>query len=503
MKAPLRVLIVEDSEDDTLLLLRELGQGGLGAVHERVETAQEMSAALERQTWDIGLADYNLPQFSATDALKMVQDRDLDLPFIIVSGSIGEAAAVAILKAGANDFISKFDLARLVPAIERELRDADARRERRRMAEALRASEERLAGILELAADAIISVDEAQQITRFNAAAERVFGYQAEEVLGQPLDLLLPERFAQAHRQHIRDFAEGAEVARRMGEHQELRGRRKDGSEFPLEASISKLVQGGETVFTTILRDITERVEVEERLKQRTEALARSNAELQQFAYVASHDLQEPLRMVSSFTQLLAKRYQGKLDAQADEYIAFAVDGAARMQVLINDLLLYSRVETQGQPFAPTDSGEVLAAALTNLKIALEESEAVVTHDPLPIVMSDETQLGQVFQNLIANAIKFRNEIPPEVHISARKTEDYWLFSVRDNGIGIAPEFFERIFIIFQRLYTKEEYPGTGIGLAVCKRIVERHRGRIWVESQPGEGATLYFTLPVGGGNQT
>jgi signal transduction histidine kinase len=234
-------------------------------------------------------------------------------------------------------------------------------------------------------------------------------------------------------------------------------------------------------------------------LEESIAELARSNADLQQFAYVASHDLKEPLRIVASYTQLLARRYKGKLDSDADEFIRYAVDGANRMQWLINDLLAYSRVTSQDQVLEAVDCDGVLEEVLSDLRVAIEESRAVVTHDPLPRVMADRGQLGQLFQNLIGNAIKFHGKEPPQVHVTAKRKSDEWAFSVRDNGVGLDPQYAERIFVIFQRLHDREEYPGTGIGLAICKKVVERHGGRIWVVSQVGQGATFHFTLPTVG----
>ncbi len=232
-------------------------------------------------------------------------------------------------------------------------------------------------------------------------------------------------------------------------------------------------------------------------LKLKLEELARSNEELEQFAYVSSHDLQEPLRMISSYLQLLQRRYQGNLDEKADKYIYYAVDGASRMQNLINDLLEFSRVTTRAGEPEPTDSEFVLNQVLSNLDLYIKENKATVSHDSLPEVMADTTQLAQVFQNLIANGIKFHSEEAPKIHISAEKKANEWIFSVQDNGIGIDPQYSEKIFEVFKRLHKKEEYPGTGIGLAICKKIVERHGGRIWVESELGKGSTFYFTLPI------
>ena len=227
------------------------------------------------------------------------------------------------------------------------------------------------------------------------------------------------------------------------------------------------------------------------------EELARSNRDLEQFAYVASHDLQEPLRMVATYTQLLAERYRGKLDDNADKYIHYAVDGALRMQTLVQDLLAFSRVGRQGGDHKVTDCNEIFAAALKNLHAAIQESGAQIICETLPSVMADRSQLGQVFQNLVANAIKFRGAAPPTISVTSEQLGKEWVFSVSDNGIGISPEHADTVFVIFKRLHTREEYPGSGIGLAICKKIVEQHGGRIWVESQPGQGARFKFTLPL------
>jgi light-regulated signal transduction histidine kinase (bacteriophytochrome) len=242
---------------------------------------------------------------------------------------------------------------------------------------------------------------------------------------------------------------------------------------------------------------VTVELEVQAALERTVKALERSNHELEQFAYVASHDLQEPLRMISSYTQLLAERYQDQLDQDANDFIGYAVDGANRMQRLINDLLTYSRINTRGADPHPVDSHSALGRALANLGLAIDGAGAMVTNDDLPRVMADEPQIVQLFQNLISNAIKFCGDAPPRVHITAVGEGDDWRFAVRDNGIGIDAQYAERIFVIFQRLHGRAEYPGTGIGLAICKRIVERHGGRIWFESDPGRQTTFFFTLPA------
>jgi signal transduction histidine kinase len=249
-----------------------------------------------------------------------------------------------------------------------------------------------------------------------------------------------------------------------------------------------------------LLKEAAERRSAEEALKDKSLALARSNADLEQFAYVASHDLQEPLRMVSSYVQLFAKRYEGQVDAQADKYIRYAVEGVIRMQALIDGLLEYSRVGRQSEQPQRVSAENALERALFNLRAVIEETGAAVDRDPLPEVLSDNAQLAQVFQNLIGNALKFRRpEVPSRIQVGCARRGRYFVFSVADNGIGIDPRYAERIFAVFQRLHTRTEYPGTGIGLSICKKVIERSGGEIWVESVPGEGSTFHFTLKAAG----
>jgi PAS domain S-box-containing protein len=351
-------------------------------------------------------------------------------------------------------------------------------------------------GLLEAAPDAMVVVNQGREIVLLNVQAENQFGYRRDELLGQKVKNIIPEGFAE------RLIADGTRtaaeaLAQQIGTGIELNGRRKDGSEFPIEIMLSPLESPGGILVTAAIRDITERKKSEQHLMKTVGELKRSNDELEQFAYVASHDLQEPLRMVASYTQLLAKRYQGRLDSEADEFIAYAVDGSNRMQGLIRDLLAYSRAGTNGKVLREVSSERALKDALANLRATIEESGAVVTHDSLPAITSDDTQLVQVFQNLVGNAIKYRSAKVPEVHVSATKNGGKeWIFSVRDNGLGIDPQYFERIFVLFQRLHGREEFKGTGIGLTICKKIVERLGGRIWVESPPEKGSTFYFSLP-------
>lgn len=369
--------------------------------------------------------------------------------------------------------------------------------DRKKAEERHKESEQRFKAIFNNASDGIVLADtKSQKFYIGNKMMSQMLGYSQEEIKKLAVMDIHPRKDLPYV---LEQFEKQARNEKTLAE--DIPVERKDGSVFYADVSSALITLGGKTYLLGVFRDITERKKVEDEqkhtlevLKDTLSALTQSNKELERFAYVASHDLQEPLRMVASYSQLLARRYKGKLDKDADDFIGYAVDGAVRMQRMINDLLAYSRVGTRGKQFAPTKSEAVLKQATDNLRLAISESGAVISHSPLPEVMADESQLVQLLQNLIGNAIKFRDHKPPRVRISAEERESDWLFSVADNGIGIDPADAERIFLVFQHLHGNK-FPGTGIGLAICKKIAARHGGRIWVESALDKGATFHFTI--------
>jgi PAS domain S-box-containing protein len=369
--------------------------------------------------------------------------------------------------------------------------------DRRKAEEAVRANEEKLRAISKSALDAVVVIDETGKVAHWNPAAEKMFGYLEEEILGQNAhELLAPAGLRERAKQGIQRFRESGQGPA-VGNVLELEAVRKDGSQFPIEIAVAPIKIDDRWWASAIIRDITERRRSQEALARASDELRRSNKDLEQFAYAASHDLQEPLRTVRSFLQLLVRDYEDRLDARARELIDFAADGAARMERLIGDLFDYSRVGTHGRASEVVDCNELVDSVVRNLRTTIDENKAQIRAEQLPQVLADPGQLTELFQNLISNAIKFRRDEGPRIVISALETGDEWTFSIRDNGIGIEPEYADRVFEVFQRLHTREEFPGTGIGLAICKRIVERHGGRIWFESQLGLGTTFYFTLPT------
>ena len=366
-RTKLRALLVEDNEVDAELVLRALRQDNFEVSALIVQDEPTFTRAVQTHHPEVVLADYNLPNWRGMETLEALRREGLDIPVILVSGSLGDVNAVECIKRGATDYVLKDGLARLPEVIRRALREKQ----------------------------------------------ERGLRHQVEQDLAKKVD-----------------------------------------------------------------------------------ELARSNADLEQFAYVASHDLQEPLRMVTAYTQLLGERYRGKLDENADKFIGYASEGAQRMQVLIHDLLAFSRIGRNGFTSGSVDCNAVLEEILQTLASAIQESGAGVTHADLPVVWADRTHVAQVFQNLIGNAIKFRGKEPPVVSVRAERADRHWLFSVSDNGIGIAPEYAESVFVVFQRLHARSKYAGNGIGLAICKKIVEHYDGKIWMESQAGQGSTFKFTMP-------
>ncbi|MBA3970755.1 MAG: PAS domain S-box protein [Bacteroidetes bacterium] len=357
----------------------------------------------------------------------------------------------------------------------------------------LKESEERFRVLIEDVKDyAIFLIDPQGIVMSWNKGAENIYGHAASEIIGNHFSIFYTkEEVKRGEPEH------NLEMATKNGRFEAEGWRRKKSDKlFWVDVSFTALYDSSGVIkgFSKVTKDTTVRKANEDALKDKREELARSNSELEQFAYVASHDLQEPLRMVTSYVQLLAKRYKGKLDQDADDFIAFAVDGSNRMRTLINSLLEYSRVNRE-KPFEKIDLNILLSDIKKNLDNQIEENEVKLAWGNLPLIVGDPILIGQLFQNLISNAIKFKSDKKPDILIESTTTESEFQFSVKDNGIGMQQEYFEKIFVIFQRLHSKEKYPGTGIGLAICKKIVERHGGKIWVESKPDEGSVFRFTI--------
>jgi PAS domain S-box-containing protein len=359
----------------------------------------------------------------------------------------------------------------------------------------LPAVREHLAAIVESSDDAIVSKDLNGIIRSWNRGAERIFGYKAQEVIGHHISMLAPPEVADDIPRILACIARGERV-----EHYQTKRRTKDGRILTVSLTVSPVRDASGKIIgaSKVARDITLRELQEAAIREANAALMRSNADLQQFAYSASHDLKEPLRMVSAYVEMLQRKFGGKLGPVGDDYIRYAAQGASRMEQLLADLVAYTHASTVGEePTEGIDAKKVLTGALGNIAAAINDSGASVSYTALPTVRMHEFQLQQVFQNLIANAIRYRSSAAPRIHIAAEQREKEWLFSVEDNGIGIDPQYKEQIFGIFKRLHSAAEYPGTGMGLAICERLIQRAGGRIWVESELGRGSTFFFTVPI------
>lgn len=369
--------------------------------------------------------------------------------------------------------------------------------DQRRAASAIEARTKEKAALLDGALDAILTIDQDGTIVEFNPAAEALFGCAAQDAKGDNIaDRIIPLRLRKAHRLGLARYLATGE-AKVLGRRLELPAVRADGSEFTAEVSVIQLPSIDPPLFAGFIRDLTQLKRAQDELTRTVDDLKRSNRELEQFAYVASHDLQEPLRMITAYMQLIQSEYEGALDEQADTFIHFAVDGAQRMKKLVDGLLTYSRVETQGRPLTRCSIKDVVRSVVSNLSLLIEETDALVTYHELPVVWGDATQLELVFMNLIGNALKFRGEASPAVTIRGALKDSSWEITVQDNGIGFEPAHSERIFQMFQRLHDRDRFEGSGIGLAVTKRIIERHGGDISAQSTPGEGSCFTIRLPV------
>lgn len=348
--------------------------------------------------------------------------------------------------------------------------------------------------VVQVVSDAIMVTDTEFHIQSWNRAAETMYGWQEAEVLGQSLTALVEAEFVNETIDEVREkFRATGYWSGRVWQ------RRKDGVMIPILSAVTVIrdKEGRAIGTVAVNRDITGQLQIEEALRAQTHTLEVRNEDLAQFAYAASHDLQEPLRMITVYLQLLSQRYSGQLDKEADEFIGYALDGATRMRQLITDLLAYAKIGRNNLFFTEVSLGKVLQQVLANLDLPIQENRVTITYDPLPTVIAEKTQMLQLFQNLLSNAIKFKSQHKPVIHISVHQDDTHWIIHVKDNGIGIDPKLSEKVFTIFQRLHTRQEYPGTGIGLAICKRIVQNHGGAIWLQSEPDAGSTFSFSLPI------
>jgi len=484
---PLRTLIVEDSSYDAELEIEELKLGGFIPEVQRVETSEELHSALASASWDIILSDYDLPGFSGPEALEIVQSSGLDIPFIMISGAIGEEVAVNSLKAGAHDFLIKGQLTRLVPAVQRELEEA----QRRKTARIL---ERKFLATFEQAAVGIAHVDANGEWLLLNQKYCQILGYSREDLIGNSFQNVTYGEDLEENIRLFQQLKEGKISAYTI----EKRYIRKDRSLVWVNLTVSSVWNDARQFeyALAVAEDISQRKTMEQALKDYTQRLEQSNKELEQFATIASHDLQEPLRKIMVFSD----RLSDKISPEGTDYLKRLQASVQRMQNLINDLLNLSRVNRTGQPFKVCSLNKVLKMVLEDLNIASQDTNVQVLIEPLDTVEADEGQIRQLLQNLIGNALKYHREgIPPIVKIYGQSTEDgqAYQITIEDNGIGIKEEYFERIFEPFQRLHGRSLYPGTGMGLTICKKIVERHKGKLSVFSQMGQGSRFSFTLPV------
>jgi PAS domain S-box-containing protein len=502
-----KILLVDDTPDNLVSL--EAALEGLGQELVLAKSGMEALRHLLDADFAAILLDVKMPDMDGFQTAELIRSRKRSrhTPILFLTGYRSDEHLFRGYDLGAVDFLFKPIVAEILRSkvgvfVELSRNTALLRRQ----TEVLGKAEQKFRSLLEAAPDAMIISDEEGCISLANSQAEVMFAFPREELIGQNIRMLVPDWSSRAQAGRTNALAWMTSPA-------ELWARRKNGNQFPVEISLSPLQTEEGLLLTSAIRDVTERrradeairelnATLEQRVADRTQELLRSNQalrqsndDLNQFAYAASHDLQEPLRMVALYSQMLQRKYAGKLDSSADQYISYIVGGARRMEMLLKDLLTYSQTGSSDEgPAETVNFIDVIRKVLLNLQASVEQSGAMITWDTIPAVDAHEIRLVQLLQNLVSNAIKYRGADPPRIHISAQRREDEWVLAVEDNGIGIAPEYAQQIFKIFKRLHG-QDYPGTGIGLAICQRIVETYGGRIWVESN-GVGSCFYFTLP-------
>ncbi len=501
-----KILLVDDTPENLISL--EAALEGLGQDLVLAPSGMQALRHLLEDDFAAVLLDVKMPEMDGFQTAELIRSRkrSRNTPILFLTGYKSDEQLFRGYDLGAVDFLFK----PIVPEILRSKVRVFVELSRntallQRQAEVLGKAEQKFRSLLEAAPDAMAVVDGEGNMVLVNARVEKVFGYRRQDLLGKPIAILVPEQKTALFHEPRR---------RPPGADLELYGVRKDGTQFPVEISLSPLETEEGLLVTAAIRDVTARkkadqeirelnASLEQRVSARTaellhsnEALRKSNDDLNQFAYAASHDLQEPLRVVALYSQILQKKYGGQLDGQADQYISYIVSGAHRMESLLTDLLAYSQVGSSGEgPAGWVNCSDALRKVLLNLQASIDQTEATVTSGPLPTIHAHEIRLVQLLQNLVGNALKYRRDERPHVRLEAQRRDNDWLFSVQDNGVGIRPEYRQQIFGIFKRLQGNT-LPGTGIGLAICERIVKSYGGQIWVDSTLGEGSTFYFTVP-------
>ena len=493
--ALLNVLCLEDTLKDAELLNEMLVDAGYLVNMDFAEREEAFISFLKSRKYHIILADYTLPGFNAPAALKLALELQPEVPFICVSGTIGEDTAVELLKQGATDYVLKDRLGRLAFAVRRALEGIELQKE---LAYQNKEKEKRADELILANKELAFQNKEKEKRAAELVIANKELHFQNEEKEKRAAELVIANKELTFQNREKEKRAAELVIANKELHFQNEEKEKRAAELILANKELAFQNREKEKRAAELIIANKELAFQNKEKEKRAAELIIANKELEQFAYVASHDLQEPLRMVASFTQLLERRYKDKLDADANDFIHFAVDGAIRMQKLINDLLEYSRISTRGKIFEQVNTSLILGQVISNLQLLIIENAALISNDDLPVVKADESQILHVFQNLIENAIKFKKKSEfPKIHISCKKTNNFYEFSVRDNGIGIEMQYHDRVFTIFQRLHSVKDYPGTGIGLSICKHIVERHGGTIWFDSKENAGTTFYFTIPV------